>query len=871
MDIENLLLTYSRERSVVRPNTNFELEIRLGGKITADMFRGCVAAARTKAEPQFTRTLELIRDVGPKEKHIKSGKYEGDKITGFTLSSKKSLGYVDSTLDRVQFRLSLAREETLGRFNDAPAGLFVRAKSRASFTIGEWRYDMTAVRQGPWTSMAPSLKTLLPEHFGRANSAFETTPADSYEIELEHIGGAAPDRAAIFDAVSALVGLIRPGHRADAEYQTWLYWLAPFLGAKEGSRFKSICNQVNAITKSEYFDTIYPPNGYFLTEKAEGVRAIAAIHDGNGAIITSGGIKITGAASAPTGVTICDCEQIGDALYIFDCMYLRDDPLVGSPFEKRHEHLEAAAEILRTVWPQTYTKRFVRLSEDKLEEQFKSVYEGKYGYEIDGLVLTAPGANYSETKSYKWKPMSQNTIDFLAIKCPNNMLSQEPYIKRPGKTLYLLFVGIDHAERGRLGIGLIADYAAVIPENAPYKTAQYYPVQFSPSHNRLAYLWWHGESGGGDDFNGKIVELRRGADDEWELVRVREDRSQEQFGFNNFRVAELTYVNYIDPFDFESLYAAGGSYFAGIAGDQYRSGNNYRRFVITQLITKWFHNSTWVIDMAAGRGADLQRFGEAGVRNILCMDIDPTGIAELTRRKYEISANLARGRKIGGGVLEPSSRVFPFTSSGVDKMTVYTSVQDLTAPFEECVAAATRHGEVPGTIDAMACVFAFHYFCRDTDTIARVLSFVAHMLKPGGVFMFTTMEGDRVFKLFSGGSRSLRKGGGVMRWELKEPGQETLGAKYAIERRFDSNNLTAAGQMIAVKLPFSDEMRAEPLANITHIIAAAKIVGLKLVEHGNFSDYDDAAVNAPFYKKLTEHDKTYIALHTFVVLKKKAK
>ncbi len=868
MELEKLLVTYSRERAVVRPGVNFELEIRLGGKITADMFRGCVAAARAKAAPQFARTLELIRDIGPREKHIKSGKYEGDKIVGFTLSSKSSLGHVDDSLDRTQFRVSLAREESLGKFNDSPTGLFVRVKSRASFTIGDWRYDMTAVRQGPWASMAPSLKTVLPEHFARSDSAFENTPADAYEIELEHIGAEAPDRASILSAVAAVLSLIRPGHKSDAEYQTELDWLARYLGAQPGSNFKNICNQVVAVTKSQYFDEIFPPEGYFLTEKAEGVRAVVAIHDGKGVVVTSGDVAIVTAQS--TGVTICDCERVGEALYVFDCMYLRDEDLTHDPFEKRHARMEEAAAVLRAVWPQTYCKRYEKLSVDTLQEQFKSVYEAKYGYEIDGLVLTAPGASYAATKSYKWKPMSQNTIDFLAIKCPNSLLSQEPYIKRAGRTLYLLFVGINHTQRGQLGLGLIADYAAVIPENAPYKTATYYPIQFSPSHNRLAYLWWRDDATPGD-LNGQIVEMRRGADDEWELVRVREDRAKEQFGFNNYKVAEITYINYIDPFDFESLYAAGGSYFAGLAGDQYRAGNSYRRLVVTQLITKWFKNATWVIDMAAGRGADLQRFGEAGVRNILCMDIDPTGIAELTRRKYEISERLARGRKIGGGVLEPSSRVTPFTSAGVDRMSVFTSVQDLTAPFDDCVAAATRHGEVPGTIDAMACVFAFHYFCRDTDTILRVLKFVAHMLKPGGVFMFTTMDGDRVFKLFSGGSRSLRKGGGVTRWELKEPGEAAIGAKYAIERQFDSNNLTAAGQMIAVKLPFSDDMRTEPLANIRHIIDAAKTAGLKLLEQGNFADYMDMAASTPFFNKLTEHDKTYIALHTYVVLGKKTK
>jgi len=869
MDIDSLLTRYSRERAVIRPGVNFELEIRLGGKVTQDIFKDCFRAAKTAAPPQFARTLEIIRDIGKFEKHIKAGQYVGDKLTSFVLSSKSHLGTADAALGDTNFRLALAREEPIDKFSSATGGLFVRAKCRASFNLGEWRLDITAVRQGDWSAMSSSLGKILPEHFGKADSAFDSIIADAYEIEIEHIGKNAPDRAAILEAVGRVASMIKPNHKANAQYQIELDWLAGYLGAPRGSKFKSICNQVKAITKSEYFDTIYPPENYFLTEKAEGIRVVASIHDGKLHLINSSDVTTADAAAAPSGVTICDCERIGESLYVFDCMYLRDEDMTHDAFSKRHERLNEAAEVLRTVWPQSYAKRFVRLTAESLEEQFKSVYEAKYSYEVDGLVITEPTAGYADTKSYKWKPLSHNTIDFLALKCPGN-IQREPYVKRDGKTLYLLFVGINHQMRERLGLSLMSDYNAVIPENATYKTAQYYPIQFSPSHNRLAYLWWHDD----DSLSGQIVELRRGADDEWELLRVRDDRAQEQFGFNNYRIAEITYINYLDPFDFESLYASGGSYFSGLAGDQYRAGNNFRRFVMSKLIVKWFANANWVIDMAAGRGADLQRFGEAGVRNILCMDIDATGIAELTRRKYEISEKLAQGKKsrgqrVGGGVLNPSSRIMPFTSSGIDKMTVFTSVQDLTAPVEECISAATRHGDISGEVDAIACVFAFHYFCQNTDTILRVLKFVAHMLKPGGVFMFTTMEGDKIFKLFSGGSRSLRKGGGVTRWELKEPGQETLGAKYAIERRFDSNNLTPAGQMIAVKLPFSDEMRAEPMANIRHIIAAAEEVGLKVEEHASFAEYLPEAAKAPFYANLTEHDKTYIGLHTYVVLRKK--
>jgi hypothetical protein len=255
------------------------------------------------------------------------------------------------------------------------------------------------------------------------------------------------------------------------------------------------------------------------------------------------------------------------------------------------------------------------------------------------------------------------------------------------------------------------------------------------------------------------------------------------------------------------------------------------------------------------------------------MDIDATGIAELIRRKYEISAKLARGRKTGGGVLEPAGPQAKFTSSGVDAMSVYTSVQDLTAGFDACVAAATRHGEPVGEIDAIACMFAIHYFCKDTATIAEVLRFVHFMLKPGGKFMFTTMDGKAIFKLFSGGGRSLRtRAGGappLSTWEIREPADAP--PKYAIRREFTGETLAAAGQMIAVKLPFSEEMRSEPLANIDHILGAAREIGFVVDKHGGFGDHIEEAAGTPFYEKLTDGDKKYIKLHTYVVMHKRAR
>jgi hypothetical protein len=90
--------------------------------------------------------------------------------------------------------------------------------------------------------------------------------------------------------------------------------------------------------------------------------------------------------------------------------------------------------------------------------------------------------------------------------------------------------------------------------------------------------------------------------------------------------------------------------------------------------------------MAAGRGADLHRYSEVGVRKLFCADIDQSAIAELIRRRYELSKMVKK--KTGGGVLEPNVPVNPkwFTSPNMAKMDLLVHLMDFLKPAADNLA-----------------------------------------------------------------------------------------------------------------------------------------------------------------------------------------
>jgi hypothetical protein len=203
-------------------------------------------------------------------------------------------------------------------------------------------------------------------------------------------------------------------------------------------------------------------------------------------------------------------------------------------------------------------------------------------------------------------------------------------------------------------------------------------------------------------------------------------------------------------------------------------------------------------------------------------------------------------------------------------MSIHVLVADLNAPatttidalkvFVDGGGANARGADANLTVDAIACHMAIHYMCVGIANIRNLLTLVSETLKVGGVFVFTTMDGARVFE-------TLRAYNKDQTWELKENSM----VKYAITKKYAGAVLSDAGQTIAVKLPFAGGgFYDEPLANISTIIKHAGDFGFELVDNVPFDTILDSfeSNNRAMYREMTEADRVYTALHQFVVLKK---
>jgi hypothetical protein len=680
-----------------------------------------------------------------------------------------------------------------------------------------------------------------------------------YEIELEYVGDTgALTMARIEGAINALLLLANPDFLLSAQMQSELREVAshivesPALLQKYASGewgLKQLSPQVISMTRGEYGE-IYPPVGMFLTDKAHGIHAIAIVRDGRAVIIAPGllpepmvelyfpgvgqptistaravgavGATIQASALAKmTKLTILDGEVVmvagaGDKhtpqFLAFDALASNGELLVTRPFSERVQELVAATSALALFFP-AQPKPFIHLIQPDaayLRAQFDSMITRKdRRYGTDGLVLYAPGESYGETIIKKWKPFEENTIDFLARRPPASVRGVAPFIDRPDHTLYFLFVGISNEKMRQFNLTRCAGYAEMFPAHS--RATGYFPIQFSPSDQPYAYLFQYPNSSAKQTpIENRIIELMLtsvGAADGtsenpapgWELVRVRADRDEDLqkgrlFG-NNFKTAELTWVNFRDPLEFSMLATGPGlGYFSASKRGIYTAQTSFMSSVKHQILTKYVSGQDFVVDLGAGRGQDIGRYMSNRVGAVLMVDNDPAALAELVRRKH--SWNMQSVQSGGNS----------------SKMSIYLRRADFTEPFEAVSGTLRKFPSFPSKgADSVVCNLAAHYAFGSATGMRNFVYLIRSLLRPGGQAILTILDGERVFAKFRESGIPANHS-----WDLREDGI----LKYSIKRLFRQNELTTAGQKIGVLLPFSrGELYEEYVTNVSALIS----------------------------------------------------
>jgi SAM-dependent methyltransferase len=804
-----------------------------------------------------------------------------------------------------QYKVVLSEEAPIDEFS--PNGVRFRVKNRVSFEVAKadsvltralqgWRVDVTIVSEAT-EAAASSLKVTTDRLFGLAPGSAVQTPENilqvlglaaesdlsessrqsnrqlyKYEVELEYVGK--PENltaAGLQVAVNTVLQQFTAGFQIQTQMQSELHDVAAHLNdspdrllkfASGEWGVKELTPQAIPPTRGKYAE-FYPPVGYWLTDKAHGIHALAVVRNSR-LVVIAPGLEYTeggdtpiveryfadvgtptlqqavavpapknGAAKA-VALTIVDGEMApvagadGKPVYTFlafDVIAVRGDVVAPRPFEERHKELANAVEVLALFGLPALAKPFIHLDSPDpkiLSAQFTSMYKRPARrYENDGLVLYGEGERYSVTAIYKWKPKEENTFDFLARRCPEALLGRLPYAVLPGRVLYFLFVGINRNMMNRFGMSFCDGYNKLFPAQGRRENNGLTPIQFQPSDQPYAYLYYHPADG--PDIEGSVVELRvrddggdgtplLGPAPDWELTRIRTDRAEDakmgrSYG-NSYRTAEGNWVNYRTPLTFEMLSEGpGGGYFAGSKAGMYTAPTNFISSAKSELMAAVLAGLNMIVDLGAGKGQDLNRYRVNRVGAVVMVDNSPDALAELVQRKY---AGRALTNQKGNGAACTRLHILK---------------GDFTDPHN---GLAAKIHSIPGFPeaggDAVVSNLAAHYAFGTTENMVNFVMLVRGLLRPGGRAVFTLLDGRRVLDLFN--KYDIAEGDS---WDVREGGV----LKYSIKRYFpEKAKLENAGQKIGVLLPFSQgKYYEEYLSNVGALSAVFERRGFRSTDN----------------------------------------
>ena len=617
-----------------------------------------------------------------------------------------------------------------------------------------------------------------------------------------------------------------------------IFYIAKFLNKKWVTGFKQLGNNPKPLTKKTYIDKVLPNiQNYIVTEKIDGLRCFLIINQNVNKNVNQKIKYVTAETTqyldmqwAPSSEYIFDCEYINDTVLIFDVIVYDGKNVSEKPFHDRLTHLlEFQTLLSEKVITQVKVKEFHLLNTSNYQKIIMNLYmasKSKKIYNTDGLIFIEKNENYNNTQNLKWKQSEFLTIDFLAIRD----ISQ----KNPNK--YILCNGIKPEWAIKFGFAIDSPKFDII--NGISTNDKYIPVPF---YNSLKPNIYHFTNKTKNDLHGHIVELSLDKNTEWVFHRIRTDRDLEikngtYFG-NNYKVAETVLMSILNPLSVKDLISSYNKLTSELYfHKQDQSYNDVKKFnnYIKNLLIQRYKNSN-VIELGSGRGDDLNKYIYADTKNLLMLEYDINAIDEIIERKYNI---LTKPYNKGCNLV-----VLQMDLNADHKKNI-NDIKKLIGNGSDFINNQAIYNK--GETAIIFCHFAMHYFMTTVKSTNNIVQFIAHYLKPGGSFVITIFDGNRVFEL-------LKKNKG--KWETPEK-------KYMIEYVGKQPNIFSGfGHTINVLLPLANKPYREPLIDLFQLDKIFKPHKISRVEDKSF----DTMLTS---NSLPDADVTFISLYKYVIYRR---
>jgi SAM-dependent methyltransferase len=783
-------------------NKNLEFEIRLGNYFNQRFQPGINFSSYNKIlqqEDYFSKTTieNTISFVGNSDikkilffdKNLKAIKKNG-KIKVLFQEKKKIM---QSNLFDQNMRISLSEENNVNQ--DSGIKTMARYKQRISkFTKnGNWRYDFTKVN----SVNIKSASDILPWN--------SVPPNYIYEIEIEFVGKKL-EQYMINQEINYVESMLE-----NNSYQNILNKLKSKFYLKD---INKLPNQVIGLKKLNF---ILVKHDYAAVDKADGERLLFYLNGENlYTIDLAYNVKKINTTIKKHNESLIDGELVtikGKKVFlIFDCLLFEGKDIRESFLKSRLDMGDKVQKYLNTLTTEFEFRMKKFYFESDIFKASEKVLTAKYQYELDGIIYTPTNKPYSG-ENFKWKPSEFLTIDFV-------IKDVVPKVTKNKLRKVNLFVGIDSNRAYKLGI------------NVP-KGERYFPVKFKPfnQHNiDCAFV--------GSEFKtNSVVEFqfdKKGKPCfQWKPMRTRE-RKTENFlkgkGFGNDYTVGMDVWNSInDPLTKEMIIGnkqfGEKVYFQSVIKSNLTSNmRKYHNHLKTILYSKFIPKNSHVLDIAGGKGADLQKYNKIPIAYLVLNDIDEDALLtsnDSAKKRYESIRN--------------KNYDIDFVLGDAGK--------NLSTKISKSNLKVNK-------FDVINCQFAMHYFMKNKLTFNNFINNIDRYLKVNGFLIGTAFDGLSIYNLL--------KNNKFIEFNHHN---KTL---FKIEKLYKNGKLNDFGKEIDVYIE-SIGTNLEYLLNFDFLTVELEKKGYVLIESYNF----DKLYQPTNQIRMSEVEKQFSFLYRYFVFQKK--
>ncbi len=751
-------------------------------------------------------------------------------------------------------RLSLQREEILpttdGRVRQTMAD-WSRSKKvfrlikRYSFVVTAGaRIDMSVVR-----SSAPGARGNLMPTYTFAQAGVTTRP-EKYEIEVEvqRGGGGAKGCAATLRRTTRLVlaALQDSNYPIPASEQAAVLAAYQGLVGHNGNQPpvprdfigpSSVSLERANILASSDADTLVLTD-YAVTEKADGDRKLVYVGEAGKVYLidTNMQAQFTGmVAGGAWNGTLLDAEHIARDKFggfyngcgVFDAYFIKGADVRAEPLvtpDKRGgrlgllsqalagmdaKPLVQGAEPMKLFRKAFYTGGSVFDNCGVIMQRAKG---GLFAYETDGIMFTpiglpvgadkqggdSPNVKRTWSKSLKWKPPDQNTIDFLVSIKKDPGLGGAPALGSlfvEGSALdttdpltqyqtCTLRVGYSEAQHGF--VNPCQDVIDGVRRRKGGKASDYKPVPFYPSDppdpdaskcyleidQAVGLPLTEDKSAAIED--NSVVEFRyiasRAPGWRWVPIRVRHDKTAElraggrNYG-NAYHVANNVWSTIHYPVTEEMITTARGipevadsTYYAAKSSGASRAMRDFHNYCAKRrVLAAAISPGSTVLDLGVGKAGDLHKW--IALKAGFVLGIDSCRDCIVNRFDGACARYLSSAKTYKSvppmfflyGQASESIKTGAAFETDLGKRTARALLG--TGPSDAAAVGAgvaRSFGVARDGFNVLSAQFSLHYFFRDAPTFNGLMENIADMCAPGGYFVGCCFDGARVFRALEG-------------------------------------------------------------------------------------------------------------------------